>query len=347
MILHNDVMANGLNPNATGMQVNSLANRRSILPPIATSYNGNRNSRFSHGNTDLKSSQACNLPRINFNSFGLENSGTLTDTNRNIPEDDSTFSFPRVYTVLPPIGEKFVPSAPPTVNVPNAPSNQRKHKRSTRRPRVKKQPQSTEVENVSKDIVSNSETIVDNASLIKTSVGDSEKIINSESFAIHIPDSVLPTIEVNLVETQNITEPQRSDTLKSDGKKQSDEKLGPLGPYSTLSEIVSSDDGYSDNECGSETPFPQFSTIPDDLRLYADVYPPSPPPNERRATIAVEKTRQLLVEENGYRISFMDDVGHRRRNATCVELDDALKNAIQLLRDLFLRKTMEELCMLW
>ncbi len=343
-------MANGLNPNSSRMQVNSLMDRRLKLPPIATSYNDKNNNSSSHGNIDLKSSQDFDLPRVNFNALGLENSANIIDSNRNISKDrgDLIFSSPRVYTVLPPIGKKFVPSAPATVNIPNAPSSVRRHKRSTRRPRVKKQPRDTDVENVSKDVnVSNSETAVDNVTLIKTSVGDSEKI-NSDSLSIDIPDSVPPTIEVNLLQTENKTESLHSDT--SHREKESGVRPASLGPnaiYATFSETVTNDDAYSDNERGSETPFPQFSTVPDELKLYADVYPPSPPPNERRAKIAVEKTRQLLVEENGYRISFMDDVGHRRRNATCVELDDALKDAVQLLRDLFLRKTMEELCMLW
>ena len=329
-------MANGLNPGSSHMQVNSLVNRRLKLPPIATNYNGKHNNRPLHGNIDLKSNEDFNLPRVNFNAHGLQNS--VTFTGRNIPKDqeDLTFSLPRVYTVLPPIGQKFVPSAPDTVNIPNAPSSIRQHRRSSRRPRVKKQqPRDSHVENVS-----NPETIVHNETLIRTPVVDSGKI-NSESICIDIPDSVQPKIEVNLVPTQGKTNSKLAVTVKSDSEKKV-VSLGPNAIYATIS-----DDAYSDNERGSETPFPQFSTIPDELRLYADVYPPSPPPEERKAKIAVEKTRQLLVEENSYRISFMEDVGHRRRNATCVEIDDALKNAVQLLRDLFLRKTMEELCMLW
>ena len=332
-------MANGLNPGSTHMQVNSLVNRRLKLPPIATNYNGKHNNRPLHGNIDLKSNEEFNLPRVNFNAHGLENS--VTFTGKNIPKDreDLTFSLPRVYTVLPPIGQKFVPSAPSAVNIPNAPSSVRQHKRSSRRPRVKKQPRDSHVENVS-----NPETVVDNESLIRISVVDLGKI-NSESICIDIPDSVQPKIEVNLVQTENKTSSTLADAVKSDSEKHSEKKVVSLGPNSIYATI--SDDAYSDNERGSETPFPQFSTIPDELRLYEDVYPPSPPPEERKAKIAVEKTRQLLVEENSYRISFMEDVGHRRRNATCVEIDDALKNAVQLLRDLFLRKTMEELCMLW
>ena len=334
-------MANGLNPGSSHMQVNSLVNRRLKLPPIATltNYNGKHNNRPLHGNIDLKSNEDFNLPRVNFNAHGLQN--PVTFTGKNIPKDreDLTFSLPRVYTVLPPIGQKFVPSAPNTVNIPNAPSSVRQLKRPSRRPRVKKQPRDSHVENVS-----NPETVVDNESLIRTSVVDSGKI-NSESICIDIPDSVQPKIEVNLVQTQDKTNSNLAVTVKSDSEKHSEKKVVSLGPNAIYATI--SDDAYSDNERGSETPFPQFSTIPDELRLYADVYPPSPPPEERKAKIAVEKTRQLLVEENSYRISFMEDVGHRRRNATCVEIDDALKNAVQLLRDLFLRKTMEELCMLW
>ena len=330
-------MANGLNPGSSCMQVNSLVNRRLKLPPIATNYNGKHNNRPLHGNTVLKSNEDFNLPRVKFN--GLENSATFTGRNGSNDREDSTFSFPRVYTVLPPIGQKFVPSAPNTVNIPNAPSSVRQHKRSTRRPRVKKLPRSSHVENVS-----NPETVVGNETLIKSSEVDSGKV-NSESICIDIPDSVHPTIEVNLVQTQRKTESKPLNRVDSDSEKQSEKKLIGLGPNAIYATI--SDDAYSDSERGSETPFPQFSTIPDELKLYADVYPPSPPPGERKAKIAVEKTRQLLEEENSYRISFMEDVGHRRRNATCVEIDDALKNAIQLLRDLFLRKTMEELCMLW
>ena len=345
MILHNDIMANGPNPNSSYIQVNSLVNRRLKLPPIATSCKGEGNSnRYSNGISDLQSSQDYNIPHI-----GLENSGTLTDTHSK-DVMDSTFSFPRVYTVLPPIGKTFAPATSATAILPSAPSSIRKHKGSTRRPRVKKPLPNGQLDDVSKDVnVSNPELLVDNESVIKTSVDDSEKI-NSESISVDIPDCVESTGVESCLETKNVLETSNSDNSKSNNRKKSSEKAANLGPdtiYATISEPVTNDNVYTDNEFSSEIPFPQFSTIPEELRLYADVYPPSPPPNERKAKIMVEKTRQLIAEENNYRISFFEDDGYRRRNATCAELDDTLKNAVQLLRELFLRKTMEELCMLW
>lgn len=343
MILHNDIMANGPNPSSSYIQVNSLVNRRLKLPPIATNCKGEGNSnRYSNGNSDLQSSQDYNLPHI-----GLENSGTSADTHT---KDlmDSTFLFPRVYTVLPPIGKTFVSGTSATAIVPSAPSSIRK--RSTRRPRVKKTLQNAQFENVSKDTnVSNSGLPVDNESVIKTSADDSEKI-NSEGISVDVPDCNQSTVAESCAETKNTTETFNSENINTNNRKKSSEKPASLGPdtiYATISEPVTNDNVYIDNEFGSEIPFPQFSTIPEELRLYADVYPPSPPPNERKAKIMVEKTRQLIEEENNYRISFFEDDGYRRRNATCAELDDTLKNAVQLLRELFLRKTMEELCMLW
>ena len=43
----------------------------------------------------------------------------------------------------------------------------------------------------------------------------------------------------------------------------------------------------------------------------------------------------------------MEGNSNERRNATCAELDEELKNAVELLKDIFLRQTMEELCMIW
>lgn len=345
MILH-DMMENGPNPNSSYKQVNSLVNRRLKLPPIATSYKGDggNNDRYSNGNSDLESSQSYNLPHI-----GLQNVGRLTDTSsKDLME--STFSFPRVYTVLPPIGKTFVPAASATF-VPSAPSSIRNNKRSSRRPRVQKLQESTQLENVSKDInVSNSELHVDNESVIKTSVDGSEKT-NSESILVDKPaERVQPKLAEKCVENKNLTETSNSDNLKLASRNKSSETAAGLGSdtiYASISETVRNDNVHNDNEFDTQVPFPQFCTIPEELRLYADVYPPSPPPNERKAKIMVEKTRQMIAEDNNYRISFFEDGGYRRRNATCAELDETLKNAVQLLRELFLRKTMEELCMLW
>ena len=341
MILH-DMMESGPNPNSSYTQVSSLVNRRLKLPPIATSYKGDggNNDRYSNGNSDLESSQNYNFPHI-----GLQNAGRLTDTSS---EDlmDSAFSFPRVYTVLPPIGKTFVPAASATI-APSAPSSIRNNKRSSRRPRVKKLQESTQLENVSKEMkVSNSELPVVNESVIKTSADGSEKT-NSESIPVDKPaDSVQSKLAERCVENKNITETSNSDNLKLPSTHKSSETLAAIGSdtiYASISETVRDENVYND----TEVPFPQFCTIPEELRLYADVYPPSPPPNERKAKIMVEKTRQMIIEDNNYRISFFEDDGYRRRNATCAELDETLKNAVQLLRELFLRKTMEELCMLW
>ena len=341
MILH-DMMESGPNPNSSFTQVNSLVNRRLKLPPIATSYKGDggNNDRYSNGNSDLESSQNYNLPHI-----GLQNVERLTDMSS---EDlmDSTFSFPRVYTVLPPIGKTFVPAASATI-VPSAPSSIRNNKRSSRRPRVKKLQESTQLENVSKEIkVSNSESPVVNESVIKTSADGSEKT-NSESIPVDkSADSVQSKLAERYVENKNITETSNSDNLKLLSRHKSSETPAGIGSdtiYASIRETVRNENVYNE----TEVPFPQFCTIPEELRLYADVYPPSPPPNDRKAKIMVEKTRQMIVEDNNYRISFFEDDGYRRRNATCAELDETLKNAVQLLRELFLRKTMEELCMLW
>ena len=355
MILRHDIMANGVNPDSSQIQMSSLVNRRLKLPPIATSYNGKNNiNRSSHENIDFNSSQDLNLPRIDFSSLGFENTTNSTQTSVNVSSDFSAFSFPRVYTVLPPIGKTFIPSESATVNIPKAPSSVRKQNRSTRRPRIKKQKQTSEKRNVegngTKDInVSKSQTFVDNEHIIKTPVAISTNI-RSESISIDIPEPEPPTGEEKCDENKHTSNSIIPEHLKSFKGKKNDEKglaLRPDAIYTSISEPGTNDNAYSDNERNSESPFPQFSTVPESLRLYSEVYPPSPPPSEKKAKIAVDKTRQLLIEENRYRLSYLEDYGNQRRNATCGELDDTLTNAVQLLKELFLRKTMEELCMLW
>ncbi|XP_028414601.1 uncharacterized protein LOC114537698 [Dendronephthya gigantea] len=359
MILHNDVMADRLNVDATSniKAVSSLVNHRLKLPPIATGYNNagkhHNNRSLSYGNRDLKTGQDFSLPRINLNALvGSENDVDNGTGPGNKSLENQMLTFPRVYTVLPPIGKTFDASSSlktTTVNIPNAPVNgTKRHRRSTRARRNKKLQENPELKHDLTETlgdISKSETVVEQpAVLIKTTVADSQ---NGEKFSLQIPDPALPSVKIDVAETDRETRLRRSETLKSDSGK-GPVTLGTDSIYATITVPETNDDfNNEDNRQEAESPFPQFSTVPEALRLYADVYPPSPPSSARRGKIAVEKTRQLLVEENGLRISFMENFGIRRRNATCVELDDALKNAVQLLRDLFLRKTMEELCMLW
>ena len=355
MILHNDVMADCLNVDASNIKaVSSLVNHRLKLPPIATGYNAGKHqhNRSSYENRDLKTGHDFSLPRItDFNSLLKSENDEENEKSLGKSLENRMLTFPRVYTVLPPIGKTFDPSLPlgtTTVNIPNAPvGGTRRHKRSTRTRRNKKPEENPELKNDSTpapDDLSKSETEVDQpAVLIKTTVSDSR---NGEKFSLEIPDPALPSVKIELAETQNETRLRRSDILKSESGKGSSTS-GTDSIYATITVPLPNDELHNDNRLESESPFPQFSTVPEALKLYADVYPPSPPPSARRGKIAVEKTRQLLAEENGHRISFMEAFGFRRRNATCVKLDDTLKNAVQLLRDLFLRKTMEELCMLW
>lgn len=328
-IVHNDPMANGVN---SGIHANVLINGRLKLPPIATGYSNDK-----HDNNYMSSYRNVNLSRQNM-TFPRVHSGS----------QHSTFvPFERVYTVLPPIGKAFVPSAPQAkIAIPSAPGNGIEPKRSIRRPRIKKQQSTTQAKIVSNDDAANgnvSKSVVDNASLIRkstASLGESENV-DSKSIEIDFAPKK---------DSRKITSPH-SDALKSESSGD-DTNRGSLASNVILTSLgeapAKRDIGFHHkNDVDIESLFPQLSNIPEDMRLYEDVYPSSPPPHDRKAKIVVEKARQLLQEDNGYRILFMEDVGHRRRNATCAELDDVLKNAVQLLKDVFLKRTMEELCMLW
>lgn len=295
----------------------NFLNRRLKLPPISTNTNvvGRSSPRE---NVALISEAAVSLPRLDLHSFSVCNRdyrhSKLTTGRSATDLDATTVSFPRVYSVLPPIGQTLTPLAPTArreTKIPNSvyskdnPKTElSRTKRSTRRHRLKIPiPDSS----TRTETVSNPTLVVDTSPVnIKTTVDAVQP--NESGFCIDISDpcptrlAVAPGVDSPIVEEKD--EPVLEDS-------------------------------------------PELNHIPKELRLYADVYPISPPPDDRRAKNLVERTRQLLDEENCMRLEFMEELGNRRRNATCVELDEALKNAVELLRELFLRKTMEELCMLW
>ena len=315
-------MANSFNPDFSSrtphaLEVTSLLNRKLKLPPISSNTDLLKTRRSSPQQRQNFSALpvTVSLPQLDLCSLGVCNR-QLGNSSENNPRtskevDNPAFSLPRVYSVLPPIGKKLVPSAPavhPKTSVQNnskgvvseAENALSRRRRSTRKPMIKKQAAERRETVTEPPVVDNTNSLIDSS--------DSSKHQN-ESFAIHITDT-FPMV---------------------DGENYS----------SSLNEKRFETKNLSDEE------LPELGKIPKELRPYSDVYPVSPPLNERRARMLVLKKRQELRADNDIRLSFIEKNGKRRRNATCSELDEVLKNAVELLRDVFLRKTMEELCMLW
>ena len=231
---------------------------------------------------------------------------------------------PRVYDVLPPIGQtKLKPTPPLELREPNHAPPRNVSKR--RVPHRTKKPALTNLSTDSDQVVGERKP-VEKTNCTAQTQGSS----NSEQGTVNrVYNDTFAGREVD----------DDASLVRDDPH-----TLHSVTEYSlTCVKLLIEDEPGSFPDNG----FLQFSTIPKALQPYGDVYPPSPPSYDRRARNTVERTRHELKEENRIRVSYIKKYGGCRRNATCVELGDVLRNVAELLREVFLRKTMEELCMLW
>lgn len=321
------------------LKMNSTGNVRLKLPPIQGNFIGSNeesNKKSSLGTLTVKKTTG------NFDDLAeLQTREDLKIYNEN-------FSLSHIYPVLPPIGGKTnyskaipQPGADSTI-IPRAPSRSITIKKNkNRRPRVKKPSFPGEIDpKVSSDLY---EPIDARANKILKEDTSSDGLDgNANDFIVTIPEKAPSDLSsTNTVYSKVLTE-----DASENGNEISDETLMPEAILTDLSEAATSganEDNIGINGLASS----RINLIPEELIAYADVYPSSPPSNERRAKLMVQRIRQELSKENAHRLTYFEEMGSRRRNATCPELDDVLCNAVEILKDIFLKKTMEELCMMW
>ena len=292
-------------------------NRKPKLPPILSGAT-NLAVQSSRSSRQCFVPETLSLPQIDLCSLCLQQKRKPRNSCehntrkacKNI--DYPTFSFPHVYSVLPPIGKILEPSAPTSCrkthlhslenSTQHSDNNTTRRKRqASRKSRIKKQSSiASETKTVTEPVTQTA--VVEDKSSKTTTQSSNEQ---NETLEIHISDAILEE-ESDLSNEANEakTQPGEDDLLIA-------------------------------------------RNIPAAFRLYADVYPRSPPPNERRSRHAVERKRGELKQDRFVLVGFMEGNSNERRNATCAELDEELKNAVELLKDIFLRQTMEELCMIW